>query len=208
MTYLRPKYSAQPIVASLLLLIISACTESAQPEPEPTRPAQYELTEVRYFLKPGDHIDTVTVPLKGLQVQNASNFLATQQVEVRADDLMKTSQFEVESANLLPADVVLSNLDVQVPEERIDRYFEKTFTLSAVAQQKPYGSFAQQTLTVNSPAHSTIDISRRIDAYYLTCSFEGLLTNKTTGQRYPLRGKWKGLLRYNNLSTTLTEHAL
>jgi len=203
------RYFTRPILISLLLpFVLGACKQSAQSDPEPTKPAEYELTEVRYSLGPGDRIDTVSVPVKGLRIQNHSNSVATQQVEIRADDLVKTSQFDLDQTPLLPTDVVLGNLEVRVPEERVDSYFKEAFTLSATPQQKPYGSYAQQILTVRNPAHSAIDISCRIDAYQLTCSFVGLLTNKTTGQRYSLSGKWRGLLRYNNLSTTLTEHSI
>lgn len=204
---------AQHLIPGLFILILlSSCTESGQTEPEPTVLAQYEITDVRYSLLPGAHIDTVAVPLKGLSVQNSTNTLATQQIEVGVDDLVKTSQFEIDQTILLPKEVELSNLAVRVPQDWAGNetvsYFMETFPLSATQQQKPYGAYAKQLLTVQIPANSRIDISRQIDAYHLTCAFQGLLKNKTTGQRYPLRGTWNGLLRYNSLSTTTRQFPL
>lgn len=45
-------------------------------------------------------------------------------------------------------------------------------------------------------------------AYQLICSFEGILENTATGQRYGLKGKWEGLLQYNSMEVTLKQSAL
>lgn len=171
-------------------------------------PVSYELTEVRYFLLGTKSVDTVTLSLPGLHVQNPGATLTTQQVELGVTDLIKTSQFALDSS-LLPADVELSRLTVPVPQEWNGQepvsYFRASFPLSATPQQQPYGSYAQQLLTVRLPPKSKLDIRRHLTAYYLTCSFQGLLLNKSTGQRYSLRGTWTGLLRYDNLAITTTQ---
>ncbi|WP_324673520.1 hypothetical protein [Hymenobacter sp. GOD-10R] len=213
MNQLYKRYFPQHIFPSLFILIpLSSCIKSEHTEPEPTVPAQYEVTDVHYFLTPGARIDTVAVPLKGLSVQNPSNILATQQIEASVDDLVKTSQFEIDQTSLLPKEIDLSNLVVPVPQDwagmEAVSYSTETFPLSAIQQQKPYGTYAKQILTIKIPANSRIDISRQIEAYHLTCSFQGTLKNTTTGQRYALRGTWKGLLRYNNLSTTTRQSTL
>lgn len=192
----------------LLSLLLSSCADSDQPEPTPIVPASYELTEVRYSVASAGGIDTVIVPLSGLQVQNSGNTLTTQQVELGVTDLVKTSQFTLD-ASLLPPNVELSSLTVTVPQEWGTSgplsYFREPFPLSATLQQQPYGPYAQQLLSVQLPPRSKLDISRHLEAYHLTCSFQGLLVNKATGQRYPLRGTWKGLLHYDKLSTTTTQ---
>jgi len=196
----------------LLSLLLNSCANSGQSEPAPTLPVAYDLTEVRYFLAGAAGLDTVTVSLPGLQVQNPSTTLTTQQVELGVTDLVKTSQFALAPSLQLPPDVELSSLRVQVPQEWDGKqplsYFQAPFALSATPQQQPYGPYAQQLLTLQVPAKSKLDISRHLVAYHLSCSFQGLLVNKTTGQRYPVRGTWKGLLRYDQLSTTTTQSPL
>lgn len=196
----------------LLSLFLSSCAGSGQPEPVPTQPVSYELAEVRYFLAGAGGLDTSSVSLPGLQVQNPGNKLLTQQVELGVTDLVKTSQFTLDPSLLLPSDVELSRLTVQVPQEWGSSgpvtYFREPFALSATPQQQPYGLYAQQLLTIRVPAKSKLDISRHLAAYHLSCSFEGLLLNKATGQRYPVRGAWKGLLHYDKLSTTTTQSPL
>ena len=195
----------------LLSLLLSSCADSDQPEPTPIVPASYELTEVRYSVASAGGIDTVIVPLPGLQVQNSGNTLTTQQVELGVTDLVKTSQFALD-ASLLPSGFELSSLTVPVPQEWGANgpisYFREPFPLSTTLQQQPYGPYAQQLLSVQLPPRSKLDISRHLAAYHLTCSFQGLLVNKATGQRYPLHGTWKGLLRYDKLSTTTTQSPL
>lgn len=213
MNQLRRKSLPQHFISSLLIFgALSSCTESSGTEPEPTTPAQFELTDMRYFLTPKAHIDTVAVPLQGLRIQNPTNTLATQQIEVGANDLVKTSQFEIDQPLLLPKEVELNALAVQVPQDwagmEVVSYFTETFPLSPTQHQKPYGAYATQMLTVQIPANSRIDISRQLEAYHLTCSFQGTLKNISTGQRYAISGTWKGLLRYNNLSTTARQSPL
>jgi hypothetical protein len=196
----------------LLSLLLGSCMDSNQPEPAPPLPGSYELTEVRYFLGGAGGLDTVAVPLPGLQLQNPGTTLATQQVDLGVTDLVKISHFTLDPSLLLPANVELSRLSVQVPQEwgisGPVSYFRAPFALSVTPQQQPYGPYAQQLLTVQLPAKSKLDISRHLAAYHLTCSLQGLLLNKNTGQRYPLRGTWKGLLHYNKLSTTVTQSPL
>jgi hypothetical protein len=211
-----PQLGPRPLVPQLtggllLVLLLSSCTDSGQPEPAPTRPVSYELTEVRYFLTGAGSLDTVTIALPGLHVQNPGNTLTTQQVAIGVTDLVKTSQFALDHS-LLPPDVELSSLRVQVPQEWGSNgpvsYFREPFTLSATPQQQPYGPYAQQLLTVQVPAKSKLEIGRHLEAYHLRCSLQGLLLNKNTGQRYLVRGSWKGLLRYDKLSTTVTQSPL
>ncbi|MBO0930170.1 hypothetical protein [Fibrella aquatilis] len=180
--------------------------------PEQPMLGQYEIADIRYFLDAGDRIDTVAVQLKGLSLQNPDNILSNQQIEASFDELVKTSAFTVDQANALPQEVTLSQLEVKVPAYGYSNgsfnYTTQLFALSPVQQQKPYEGYKKQRQTIRVPAKSRIDISRQIDAYKLNCSFQAMLLNKTTGQRYPLSGKWTGLLAYNNLSTTLNQSPL
>jgi hypothetical protein len=193
----------------LLSLLLSSCANSNQPAPTPALPASYELLEVRYFSAGVEGLDTVTIPLPGLHVQNPGNVLTTQQVELGVTDLVKTSQFTLDPSLPLPPAAELSSLRVQVPQEWDGKvpvsYFRVPFALSALLQQQPYGPYAQQLLTVQVPPKSKLAISRHLTAYHLTCSFQALLLNKNTGQRYPVRGTWQGLLRYDKLATSTTQ---
>lgn len=194
-----------------IVILLAACSKPANLEPEAAVPAQYELTDIRYFLNATDRVDTIPVLLKGTSVQNPGNTLATQQVEI-VDELVKTSQFEVDPLTTLPKGLELDKLGIKVPQNwygtNIFDYFPEKFPLSLTPQQKPYEAPKKQVLTISIPPKSKIDVSRQIDAYQLTCSFKALLENKATGQRYTLTGKWKGLLRYNNESTTLKQYSL
>lgn len=202
-------------VSALILVIVtllSACSKPEPVDPVATAPAKYKLKDIRYFFSQNDRVDTTTLQLKGLSVQNSSTVLSTQQVEEGFDELVKTSRFIIDPTIQLPKEVDLSNFDVNVPEHwysnglfglSVDAY-----SFSAVEQQKPYGFNSKEMLTVKIPPKSQLDISRQIIAYQLVCSFDAILENTTTGQRYSLRGKWDGLLQYDNPSTTLKQSAL
>lgn len=203
------------LVSALILPVITlfnACTKPELAAPEIAPPTAYQLKGLRYFVDAGDRIDTTTLKLKGASVQNPSSMSSTQQVREDLSELVKTSRFTIDPTTQLPGEIDLSKFEVSVPQQWYSNgsfgQSIDTYSLSAAQQQKPYASNGESTSTINIPPKSRIDISRQIDAYQLTCSFEGLLENTTTGQRYPLKGKWQGLLRYNNLSVTLKQSAL
>lgn len=196
----------------VIVILASACSKPELVSSIPAAPAQYELKDIRYFFNQGDRVDTTTLQLKGSSLQNPGTALSTQQVEEGFGELVKTSWFTIDPASQLPKEADLSKFDVSVPQHwygngLFDRSIE-TYSLSATEQQKPYGFDPKRMLTVKIPPKSKIDISRQITAYQLACSFDGILENTTTGQRYRLRGKWKGLLQYANPTTTLKESAL
>jgi len=201
------------LVLSLAVALFSvSCSRPAQVEPQEVTPAQYELKDVHYFLDRGDHVDTVTVKLDSLEVYNRGNSLSVQQVEKRYDQLVKKSLFVIDQSKALPQGVNLEAVDVKVPEiwyaDGSYGYFSAEFTLSRTEQQKPYGAYEEGKLEIRVAPKSKLVVSRAIDAYHLVCSFNAVLENSATGQRYPLTGKWKGIVRYNNLSTVLKEYRL
>lgn len=206
----RTYVSRFSILSLTIFVLLSACSK---PEPvEPNVAAQYELKDVRYFFDSGDHVDTTTLQLKGSSVQNPGTILSTQQVEGGFAELVKTSRFIIDPTIQLHKEIDLSTFDVSVPQHwygngLFGRSIE-TYSLSAIQQQKPYGFDPKPVLTVKIPPKSKIDISRQVDAYRLACSFEGIVENTTTGQRYRLQGKWEGILQYNNPTVTLKESAL
>lgn len=200
------------LTSSLLSSILTACSTPAQ-EPEPV--AHYEVTDIRYLMTAQDRIDTASVSLKGVSVPNAGTTMTTQQVELKTDELIKASQFVIDSAVVLPTGVDFSKLAVNVPDGSWHgtslthiSYFSELFPLSSERQEKPYGAYAKQTFTLSVPPKSRINISRQIDAYRINCTFRATLTNVTTGERHALTGKWIGTLGYNNINATLTESAL
>ncbi|GAB3253221.1 hypothetical protein GCM10027347_12890 [Larkinella harenae] len=203
-----PKFVVLGLTASILFF---SCSKPSKVEPEVVVPAEYELKDVRYFMDAGDHLDTVTVKLKGVTLRNSASVVAVQQVEDDFAELVKTSQFEVNKSTL-PEDVQLAQLEVKVPERWYGKdshsYFPETFTLSPEEQQKPYGAYQKDVMKINIPPKSTIVVDRQINAYHLACSFDGILVNKSTGQRYSMKGKWKGVLFYNNASVNLQQYPL
>ncbi|MFD1142886.1 hypothetical protein ACFQ4C_17300 [Larkinella insperata] len=196
----------------LSVAIFFSCSKPAKVEPEVVvPPAEYELKDVRYFLEAGDRLDTVIVQLKGVSLQNPTPTLTTQPFEGQYDELVKTSRFEVDRSTL-PQDVKLDKIEVRVPErwypDDTYGYFSEPFSLSSGEQQKPYGVYKKEVMDIKIPPKSKIVIDRQIDAHHLNCSFTGIIVNKTTGQRYSLKGKWIGILSYNNLSVSLNQSAL
>lgn len=208
----RTHFARLSILGLIIANLLSACSKPEPADPVPIIPAQYELKGIRYFFNQGDRVDTTTLQLKGSSVQNPGTILSTQQVEEGFGGLVKTSRFTIDPTIQLPKEVDLSKFDVSVPEhwygnELFGRSIE-TYSLSAIEQQKPYGFDSERMLTITIPPKSKLDISRQITAYKLACSFDGILENTATGQRYSLRGKWNGLLQYANPSTTLKQSAL
>ncbi|CCG98203.1 hypothetical protein FAES_0189 [Fibrella aestuarina BUZ 2] len=210
--WLSKNQGARLLALSFVVVsLLGACSKPVDPVVVAI-PAQYALSDVRYFFSAGDRIDTVTLQLKGASVQNPGSTTVTQQVKEDLSELIKTSRFTIASATQLPTDIDLSKFEVRVPQQWYGNsslvQSIETYSLSPSQQQKPYVPEREAASTITVAPKSRIDISRQIDAYQLTCSFDCLLENKTTGQRYPITGKWQGLLQYNNLSVTLKESAL
>ncbi|GAB4043988.1 hypothetical protein [Spirosoma jeollabukense] len=208
----RTSFSRLSTLTLVIVTLLGACSKPEPADPVATAPAKYELKDIRYFLSQNDRVDTTTLQLKGLSVQNTSAVLSTQQVEEGFSELVKRSRFIIDPTMQLPKEVDLSKFEVNVPEHwygngLFGRSID-TYSFSAIEQQKPYGFNSNGLLTVKIPPKSKLDISRQITAYQLACSFDATLENTTTGQRYSLRGKWEGLLQYDNPSTTLKQSAL
>lgn len=201
-----------PTLILSVVILLSSCSKPEPAEPDTAPPANYQLKDIRYFFDTGDRIDTTTIQLKGSSVQNPSSTSLTQQVKEDLSELIKTSQFTINPTTQFPKEVDLSKFEVHVPQQWYgnDSFSQsiETYSLSFTQQQKPYASTGESTSTITIPPKSRIDISRQIDAYQLTCSFECILENTTTGQRYPLKGKWQGLLQYNNSAVTLKQSAM
>jgi len=201
-----------PLLVLVVAALLSSCTSPESVVPGASTPHRYVLTNIRYFLDKGDYIDTTTVQLTGASVQNPGPSLIIQSIKEEPGELVKTSHFMIDSSVRLPKEIDLSAFDVSVPQHwycnGLFGHTVETYPLSSTRQQKPYVSDSVRTMDINVPPRSRIDISRQIDAYHLTCSFEGMVENTTTGQRYKLTGKWKGLLRYNNRAVTLKQSAL
>ncbi len=192
--------------------VLFSCSKPSKVEPDVTLPAEYELREIHYFKTDQVGLDTVMVKLNGSTLTNPGNVLMTQTFESNYDDLQKTSRFEISNLQTLPTDIKLESFAVEVPERwNIDGtygYFSEKFMLSSSEQQKPYGAYKKENITVRVPARSAVVVERQIEAYPLGCSFRAVVVNKATGQQYPVMGNWRGVSHYNNTSVTLTERAL
>lgn len=205
-------FACGSVLSLVFVILLSACSKPEQADQLVPIPAQYEIKTMRYFFNQGDGVDTTTLQLKALSVQNPGSVMATQQVEEGFGELVKTSWFSVDPASQVPKEIDLSTFSVSVPEHwygngLFDRSIE-TYLISPFPQQKPYGFDSRGLLTVKIPPNSRIDISRQVKAYQLACSFEGLVENTATRQQYRFEGKWKGVLQYAHPSTTLTESVL
>ncbi|NVO30324.1 hypothetical protein [Hymenobacter lapidiphilus] len=208
------KAAALSVAFSVLGGLLSACSKSEEVAPA-SPPATYALTDMRYFMAADDRIDSTTVLLKTISVQNPTDVLLTQQVEVDYE-LKKTSQFTIAQANPLPAQVKLGDFKVGVPTNLVGNTLlispRYQFLLNATPQSKPYDLGYKQVMTIRVPPRSRIEVTSQVTALQLHCSFRGLV-NEETAQRYPAKqypveGKWQGLLYYHHFSVTFTEHPL
>ncbi|MBE9463712.1 hypothetical protein ACFP1I_32350 [Dyadobacter subterraneus] len=195
-------------------MLFSSCFKSVKVEPEEMPPAEYVIQDISYFMDKNDKIDTAKVVLKDTTFYNPGSVLNVQKFTGDLNDLNKTSRFQLTNPDALPKDVKLDDLSVSVPQNwdsgsYFDLFPEK-FPLNQQVNQKPYNlvSSSTENMAVNVPPRSRIVVNYSIQAFYMTCSFSAVLQNKTTGQRYPLTGSWKGLLRYDNAQTKLTEQPL
>ncbi len=202
------------IMGLLVSMLFSSCSKSVKVEPQEVSSVEYVIQDVRYFMNTNDKIDTAKVVLKDTTFYNSGTVLNVQKFTGNLNKLIKTSRFQLTNLDALPKDVKLDDLSVSVPQNwNSDSYFDlfpEKFPLNQLANQKPYNLASRSTenITVNVPARSRIVVSYSIQAFYMTCSFSAVLQNKTTGQRYPITGSWKGLLRYDNSQTKLTEQPL
>jgi hypothetical protein len=202
------------IIGLLVLMLFSSCSKSVKVEPQEMPAAEYVIQDVRYFMDTNDKIDTAKVVLKDTTFFNPGNVINVQKFMGDLNKLNKTSRFRLTNLDALPKDIKLDDLSVSVPQNwDSGNYFDlfpEKFPLNQQANQKPYhlASRSTENIAVNVPPQSKIVVNYSIQAYYMSCSFSAVLQNKTTGQRYPLIGSWKGLLRYDNSQTKLTEQPL
>ena len=200
------------ILGLLVSMIFSSCSKSTKVEPEETPPGEYLIQDVRYFMGTNDKIDTAKVELKDTTLYNSGNVVVVQKFTGNFEKLIKTSRFQLTNLNALPKDVRFDDLSVNVPQNWYSNssfdLFPEKFPLNEQTNQKLYSLISRSTeaITINVPPQSKIVVNYSIQALYMTCSFSAILQNKTTGQRYPLTGTWKGLLRYDNSLIKLTEH--
>lgn len=202
------------VIVLLSSILFSSCSKSEKVQPQQMPAAEYLIEDVRYFMNTKDKIDTTKVVLKDTAFYNPGNALNVQKFTADLTKLIKTSRFQLTNLDALPKDVNLDNFSVSVPQNwNRDSYFDlfpEKFPLNQQVNQKPYNlaSRSTESITVNVPPRSSIVVNYSISAFYMTCSFSAVLQNKTTGQRYPLAGSWKGLLRYDNSQTNLTQQQL
>jgi hypothetical protein len=212
--YVNNFCSGMLIMGLLVSMIFSSCSKSVKVEPQEMPAAEYVIQDVRYFMDTNDKIDTANVVLKDTTFFNPGNVINVQKFMGDLNKLNKTSRFRLTNLDALPKDVKLDDLSVSVPQNwDSGNYFDlfpEKFPLNQQANQKPYNLASRSTenIAVNVPPQSKIVVNYSIQAYYMTCSFSAVLQNKTTGQHYPLTGSWKGLLRYDNSQTKLTEQPL
>lgn len=173
----------------------------------------YTLTDFTYFMAEDDGIDTTTVTLPGFELRNSSNVIAERDVKVDYDDLVKKSVFIIYTPqSSLPEGIVLDKFKVKVPANwstNGDYTLEANgFPLIAEELQMPYDHLAEDILNVKIPPASKIEVTAGIDRYNLLCSFRAVFKNQSTGTEHTVTGKWKGTLRYNNLSISVEESSL
>lgn len=212
--YINGFFNRLLIIGLFASMIFSSCSKSTKVEPEETISAEYSIQDVRYFIDTNSKIDTVKVGLKDTTLYNSGNVLVVQKFTGNFNKLIKTSRFQLTNLDALPKDVKLDDLFVNVPQNWYSNssfdLFSEQFPFNEQANQKLYSLASRSTeaLTINVPPKSKIVVNYSILAYNMTCSFSAILQNKTTGQRYPVTGTWKDLLRYDNSHIKLTEHLL
>lgn len=198
--------------ATLSVFVLSSCSKSEKDEGEVTPQAEYILREISYTMADADKIDTVTVELQDTTLLNTGNTLSAAKFVEYFSGLKKTSQFQISNSEALPADLDLSRFEVHVPSQWIQKndfsYFSTKLPLSTGNVEVPYDGFWTDSVRVEVPAKSKIVVNRSVDAHQIRCSFTAVVINKTTGQTYSIQGKWKGLLRYDNLNIILLEQPI
>lgn len=200
------------MLASTLLLTLNSCFNPTNEGPEIVPEKEYELRDMQYFISNTDHLDTLTLRLQDTTLYNSGNSVTIIKFPYNFSELVKTSQFDITNAATLPADVSFEDLETNVPSGLYQNNFF-TYTSFKVpftneVTKIPYKSNWFDTIMVTVPARSSIVLNRSIQVHHISSSFTALIADRTTGETYPVKGIWKGVLRYNNLSTTVTQHPL
>jgi hypothetical protein len=195
-----------------MMLISISCTKPHEQEVEVVPQSDYVLREIDYFMSGSDRIDTVNLYLGDTTLLNPGDTKAAFTFLDSFEKLTKTSSFHITNESTLPADLHLGDFTVHVPSQLNPNgsftFFSVKLPFKGDSTIVPYGSFWSDSITVNVPERSSITVSRNVNAYHLTCSFKAVVTDKTTGLTFDVNGAWKGLLRYDNLTTRLTEHPI
>lgn len=199
------------ILTGALLVVMNSCSKSTKMEPDILPEKEYSLLDMRYFMSNTDYLDTLTLQLQDTTLYNSNNLMAITMFPDNISGLVKTSQFEITNIAELPTDVKFEHFEINVPADYQNNFFSYSslkVPFTTEVAMLPYKSNWSDTIVVKVPARSSILVNRSIHAYNITCSFTAVIEEKTTRQTYPVKGIWKGLLRYDNLSTTLTQHPL
>ncbi|MEH6304186.1 hypothetical protein RYH73_00965 [Olivibacter sp. CPCC 100613] len=171
----------------------------------------YELLSFHYFLEGDDGVDTTTIKLPGAELTNPGSSLSQQDVKVNYDELVKKSNFLLDSITPLPAGLMLDTFRVKVPSiwyaDNRYSFYANSFRLTA-DQEEPYKQSIEDVLHLRIPPRSRLVVSAEIDAYNLTCSFRAVFRDRNSGIQDTVNGKWKGTLRYDNSSIKLKEYPL
>lgn len=198
--------------ACAAILALGSCSKTATEQVEIVPEKQFELRDIRYFMSGTDKLETVDVQLQDTTVYNSGNESITIKFASNLSSLVKTSQFQVANAAALPKNIDFERFQVNVPANIYDdnslSYTASKVPFTMRPAEFPYDTFSIDTLTVKVPARSSIVINRSIQAQNVTCSFTAVIKEKTTGQTSSIQGTWKGLLRYDQLNTKLTERPL
>lgn len=171
---------------------------------------KYKIESLVYFLGESDRIDTLISVLDTIDFKNTSNTTTKIKHVDTFSNLLKTSVFQLDSMNVKwPHDLDLTQFKVSIPE---DYYPDGTFGLysdrfpiSDTLVNELYKYDNKFSLDLTLPPYSKLIVTKSIHQYNLTCSFQLVIRNATTGELITLKGKWKGNLRYNNEHVSVKE---
>ena len=194
------------------LLLFTSCSKMPKVDSEISPQKQYLLRDLQYHIPEANGLESITVNLQDTAVSNPSDVAVTKKVINDLSVLVKTSNFEIINLAELPKDVNFGQFQINLPSNVYPdsslSYTPFTVPLTTKQTEYPYHSNTSDTIVLKVPAQSKIQINTSIQAQNMRCSFTALIEEKASGQTFPIKGTWKGLLRYDKLDIRLTERPL
>jgi hypothetical protein len=200
------------VLAFGILLLFTACSKTPKAEPEVGPQSQYLLRDLRYHISEASRLESITLNLQDTAVSNPSGVPVTKQVINDLSALVKTSNFKITNLAELPKDINFEQFQINLPSNLYPdsslSFTPFTVPFTTKEAEYPYQAKTSDTIVVKVPAQSKIQINTSIQAQNMNCSFTALIEEQVTGQTFPIKGTWKGLLRYDKLDIKLTERPL
>lgn len=172
--------------------------------------SEYKIENITYFWAENDKIDTLNISLDTLEFKNLSNMIKNIKYVDTTSKLLKSSIFELDdNSKKLPNDLKLAAFQVLIPEilfsDGTFGFYSEKFPISDILINKRYINNTTSSLDLILPPTSKFIVTKSINQYNISCSFQLNIRNMTNCEKISLRGKWKGNLRFNNENYNVKE---